>query len=73
MEQVIDRHKEISLWVSARSKDLEKWDDKKGELLIEIDRLTQWKNNVTRLLWLMGGSTVGLLVKNFFSLMSSSQ
>jgi len=71
LEPIIDRHKEISRWVIARSKDLEKWDDKKGELLIEIDRLTQWKNNVTRLLWLIGGSTAGLLVKNFFSFMSS--
>ena len=67
---VIDRHKEISLWVIAREKELDKWEDKKTEVLIEMDRLTQWKNNVTRLLWLLVGSTGGLLVKTFFSMVA---
>jgi hypothetical protein len=66
---VIDRHKEISLWIVARDKDLEKWTDKRTDIIIEMDRLTQWKNNVTRLLWLIGASTVGLLVKTFFSIL----
>ncbi len=67
---IIDRHKEISLWIVARDKELEKWTDKKTDILIEIDRLTQWKNNVTRLLWLIGASTVGLLIKTFFSILA---
>ena len=66
---IVDRHKEMSLWIDSREKDIEKWTDKKTDLLIEIDRLTQWKNNVTKLLWIIGGSVAGLLAKNFFSLL----
>lgn len=69
LEPIVDRHKEMSLWIDSREKELEKWTDKKTDLLIEIDRLTQWKNNVTKLLWIIGGSVAGLLVKNFFGLL----
>jgi hypothetical protein len=69
LEPIVDRHKEMSLWIDSREKDLEKSSDKKIDFLIEIDRLTQWKNNVTKLLWIICGSVAGLLVKNFFNLM----
>ena len=68
--EMIDRHKEMSLWIISREKELDKWDDKKTQILIEMDRLTQWKNNVTRLLWIIGGSTAGLLAKNLLGLLA---
>tara|TARA_A100001011_G_C14114101_1_gene758322 strand:+ start:149 stop:619 length:471 start_codon:yes stop_codon:yes gene_type:complete len=69
LNPIIDRHKEMSLWVGSREKELDRWNDKKSELLLEIDRLTQWKNTVTKVLWIMGGSTLGLLAKNLLSLL----
>ena len=69
LNPLIDRHKEMSLWIDARDKEIEKWNDKKAEFIIEIDRLTQWKNTVTKVLWIMGGSTLGLLAKNLLTLL----
>ena len=70
LDPIIDRHKEMSLWIGTREKDLERWEDRKTSFMIEMDRLTQWKNNVTRLLWLIGGSTAGLVAKTFFSMLA---
>jgi len=67
---MIDRHKEMSMWITNSEKELARWSDKKTDLLIEIDRLTQWKNNVTKLLWIIGGSTAGLLAKNLLGLLT---
>ena len=69
LSPIIDRHKEMSLWVDSREKELDRWNDKKAELLLEIDRLSQWKNTVTKVLWIMGGSTLGLLAKNLLALL----
>jgi hypothetical protein len=66
---IVDRHKEMSLWIDAKEKELEKWNDKKADFLIEIDRLSQWKNTVTKILWIMGGSTLGLLAKNLLTVL----
>lgn len=69
LDPMIDRHKEMSLWIDAKEKELEKWNDKKADFLIEIDRLSQWKNTVTKILWIMGGSTLGLLAKNLLTVL----
>ena len=68
---MIDRHKEMSMWIANSEKELARWSDKKTDLLIEIDRLTQWKNNVTKLLWIIGSSTAGLLAKNLLGLLTT--
>jgi hypothetical protein len=69
LDPMIDRHKEMSLWIDVKEKELEKWNDKKADFLIEIDRLSQWKNTVTKILWIMGGSTLGLLAKNLLTVL----
>ena len=50
---------------------MEKWEDQAPELLIEIDRLSQWKNNVTKLLWILVTVVSSLVLKTLFSMVVS--
>ena len=71
VKDVVERHREMSLWALAAQKQMEKWEDQAPELLIEIDRLSQWKNNVTKLLWILVTVVSSLVLKTLFSMVVS--
>ena len=71
VKEVVERHREMSLWVAAAKKQMEKWEDQGPELLIEIDRLSQWKNNVTKLLWILVTVVSSLVLKTLFGMVVS--
>tara|TARA_Y100000310_G_scaffold302511_1_gene339905 strand:+ start:1201 stop:1674 length:474 start_codon:yes stop_codon:yes gene_type:complete len=67
-----DRHKEISIWVDDKDKLIS---DLSNDLKIssqELDRLVQWKANVSKILWVISATVTTLIVKTLFTLLSSS-
>ena len=67
-----DRHKEISIWVDDKDKLIS---DLANDLKIssqDLDRLVQWKVNVSKILWVISATVTTLIVKTLFTLLSSS-
>ena len=62
---VVEEHKELILWKRQAEKDLEELEDAR----LQISELKNWKEGISKVIWLVATAAGGMWVKHFMDLM----
>jgi len=65
---VVEEHKELILWKRQAEKDLEELEDAR----LQISELKNWKEGISKVIWLVATAAGGMWVKHFMDLMMGS-
>ncbi len=62
---MLEEHREISLWKLHAEKDLEELES----LRLEVAELRNWRDGISKFIWLIGTAAGGMWVKHFMDLL----
>lgn len=65
---IVEEHKELILWKRQAEKDLEELEDAR----LQISELKNWKEGISKVIWLVATAAGGMWVKHFMDLMMGS-